>query len=112
MNTYQLTNFQKSAEGAVGALLREHGRTVEQRDVLQGTVPFFSSEPQTAVRLRSGDLEVLLFDDEASYSIGGRRAGFERADFGSTGELLAAMLEQLRASALTAPKASEKKRPK
>jgi hypothetical protein len=92
----QLTAFQVTAERELGAFLKERHRAIERRDVLHGTIPFFSRDPQTAVRLRSGDLEVLLFDDEATYSIQGRSEGFERADFNSTDDLLGALMKRLR----------------
>ena len=95
MSEPDLTPFQMSAERAVKALLQERHRTVERREMLHGTIPFFSRDPQTALRLTTGDLQVLLFDDEATYSIGDHSAGFERADFGSTDDLLAALVKKL-----------------
>jgi hypothetical protein len=96
MSEPDLTAFQISAERAVSAFLQEHHRVVERREVLRGTIPFYSREPQTALRLTAGDLQVLLFDDEASYSIRDRSAGFERAAFKSTDDLLAALMNKLR----------------
>jgi hypothetical protein len=101
MSDYKLTAFQESAERAVAALLKEHHRSVDEREVLRGTIPFHSRDPQTALRLKAGDLEVFLFDDEASYATPHRKTGLERADFNSTDELIVALMEHLRADMST-----------
>ena len=96
MDFSQLTRFQHSAERALTDLLAELGRQIDSREVLRGTIPFFSKESQTALRLTSRDLEVMLYDDEATFKTGKASAGFERADFSSQDDLLAEMIARLR----------------
>ncbi len=109
MSETDLTDFQESAERAVSSFLQERQRPVERREILRGTIPFYSRDPQTALRLTSGDLQVLLFDDEASYSIGDRSSSFEREDFNSTNDLLAAMMNKLRSEISAASRSKDRK---
>lgn len=95
MTQPMLTQFQQSAEQAIVSLLAERGLTVSQREVLGGTIPFYSKEPQVAVQLTAGKMKVWLFDDEANVS-GSNESRFERADFDSTDQLLVALLDHIR----------------
>jgi hypothetical protein len=96
MDNQELSHFQATTERELVSLLAELGRRIDVREILSGTIPFFSKEPQTALRLRSGDIEVLLVDEEASSSIGGGASRFERADFDSLEQLRAALLDHVR----------------
>lgn len=93
--TNELTSFQRNAEEAIVAFLGERGVGVRQREVRTGTIPFFSSNQETAVRLIWRDTEVWLFADEALLSHGGSDDRFERAAFDSPDELLSALLTRL-----------------
>ncbi len=95
MSTTSLTAFQRDAEEAIGRLLAQLGRVVDSREILQGVVPFYSREPQTVVKLRAGDFEVWLYDDEASFSAQTGGGAVERLNFKSEPELLATLLQQI-----------------
>jgi hypothetical protein len=90
-----LTAFQRDAEESIRRLLAKLGRSVDSREVLRGVVPFYSPEPQTVVKLQSGDFEVWLYDDEASFSTSAGGGAVERLDFRSEPELLTTLLQQI-----------------
>lgn len=98
MSDAPLTGFQRDAEAAVRGLLARFGRVVESRDILRGVVPFYSPEPQTVVKLISGDLEVWLYDDEASFSSACGGGAVERLDFRSEPALLSTLIQQIEAA--------------
>lgn len=96
MTEVALTDFQVTAEQSINALLEQHGRQIETRDVLTGVIPVYSAESQTVVKLVSGDFECWIFDDEVSYSSARGGGGFEREDYSSSDELLADVLKRVR----------------
>lgn len=93
-----LTEFQLTAEQEINALLLRLGRRAESREVLSGVVPFFSNSPQTVLTLISGDFQVWLYDDEASFSAQAGGGAVERLDFRSEPDLLVKLLEKLQAA--------------
>lgn len=95
MNETLLTPFQKRAERRLRSLLEAHGRTFDSRQILAGTVPFYSAEEQVVLKVSSKDLEVWILDNEASFSATERRGGFERADFDSEEDLLVTLLHEV-----------------
>ena len=97
MSETSLTPFQVSVEGRVRSLLQRLGKVVTEREIRAGTAPFYSKDEQTAVKLSSEDLEVWLFDDEASFSGPNGGGRFERDDFSSQDELANALLARLEA---------------
>jgi hypothetical protein len=90
-----LTEFQQTAEHSIAAILSRAGRRLDSREILQGVVPFFSKDPQTVLKLRSGDFEVWLYDDEASFSAGAGGGAVERLDFSSDSEALDSLLRKI-----------------
>lgn len=90
-----LSEFQYKAEEALRELLARLGKTIESREVLRGVVPFYTPEPQTVVKLQSGDFELWLYDDEASFSSGTGGGAVERLDFASEPELLTKLMQQI-----------------
>ena len=95
MSHGQVTRFQRLAERKVDELLAREGRSIDQREILGGGVPFYSSEHQTALKLSAGELTCWLFDDEASFSIGDCGGGVERADYDTDEELLDAYIRKI-----------------
>lgn len=96
MNAQQLTSFQTIAEKEIVLALEQAGLAVEQREVLTGTIPFYSKEPQTAIHITARNLEVWLFGDEANLLHNGRESRFEEPDFDSSEELREALLNEIR----------------
>ena len=92
----ELTDFQTKAEGAVNALLHEKQLQIAQREVLVGTVPFLSPNAQAALHISAGDVELWLYEDEATLSVHGSDDRFERVAFDSTDALLVALIACLR----------------
>jgi len=96
MADHTLSEFQQSAERAIAALLAQRGLTIEQREVLSGTMPY-AKEPETDLRLQFQGLEVWMLADAASVSGGGRDLRFEQQDFDTPGDMVAALVKELRA---------------
>ena len=94
MSSPDLTDFQQAAEEEVIRALAAHGRAAPMRELLTGVVPFYSTAPQTVVKLSSGDVTVWVFDSEISYTIGPRTGGLEREDYASEHQLLADFVHQ------------------
>lgn len=86
-----LNAFQREAERIVLGALHERGLGVDIREVRSGEVPFFSDQRQVLLKLSSGELIVLLHDDEVSYTSPTASGGLERADFQSEAQLLQAL---------------------
>jgi len=95
MEDTELTEFQTRMQEQVRQLLAQHGREAESQEVLRADVPFYSKDTEIAVKVLAGDIEVWLYDDEASYSLRGNSRIFERDDFGSPTELAEAFLSAL-----------------
>lgn len=93
--TPDLTAFQLEAERIVRGALHEKGLALDLREVRSGEVPFFSDQRQVLLKLSSGELVLLLHDDEVGYSSPTVSGGLERADFGSEADLLNALRELL-----------------
>ncbi len=96
MNAQQLTPFQKGAEQEIEVLLEQAGLAVEQREILSGTMPFYSKDPQTVIHIKAGSLQVWLSSDEANMLYGDKESRFEEPDFGSTDQLQEALLAEIR----------------
>jgi len=96
MSEEQLTSFQVAAEKEIAAVLKHAGLPVHQREVLTGTIPFYSKEPQTATHITASGLEVWLFGDEANLLHNGKESRFEQPDFDSTDKLREALLREIR----------------
>lgn len=96
MSTQQLTPFQLAAEGEIVRAFDIAGRAVEHREVLSGTIPFYSKEPQTVVHIIADGLQVWLWGDEAHLQHDGKEARFEQPDFDSTEQLQEALLKEIR----------------
>lgn len=95
MSHWQTTQFQGLAERKVEEFLAREGRSIDRREILSGVVPFYSSDQQTALKLSAGELTCWLFDDEASFTIGDRGGGVERADYDVDEELLDAYIQKI-----------------
>ena len=90
----ELTSFQTETVQAVMAMLTARGRQAD-REVRQGVVPFYSQQPVTSVRLQSGELEIWIFEEDATFRSGGRGGTYERPDFESEEALRKALVADL-----------------
>jgi len=95
MSIQQLTPFQSAAEAEIARALEAAGRSI-QREVLSGTIPAYSKEPQTVVHLMADGLQVWLWTDEAHLLHNGKERRFEQPDFYSTEQLQEALLREIR----------------
>lgn len=95
MSEPKLTAFQNRTEERVRRLLEQHGRQLDAREVIEADVPFYSDNPEIAVKIVAGDLEIWLYDDEASYSIAGQGQILEKPDYDNQDQLAETLLLQL-----------------
>lgn len=96
MTPPSLTRFQHDAERRISQVLAEIGRKIDLREVRTGVLPFYSPDEQIALKLRLEDLEIWLFDNEASFATPNDGRRFEHEDYDTDGELLQALLRQIR----------------
>ena len=75
--------------------LEAAGRSVERREVLTGTMPVYSKDPQTVVHIVAGTLQVWLWSDEAHFLHNGKDLRFEQPDFDSTEQLQESLLREI-----------------
>jgi hypothetical protein len=96
MSTQRLTPFQSAAEDEIVRALEAAARSVERREVLSGSIPVYSKEPQTVVHIVTDGLQVWLWGDEAHLLHNGEESRFDQPDFDSTDELREALLDEIR----------------
>ncbi|HQW65392.1 MAG TPA: hypothetical protein PLJ23_00040 [Gemmatimonadales bacterium] len=87
----ELSLLQEHCESRLSELLQRIGRHLDERELYEALVPFYSPKPFNVLKLRSEDIEVWVYDDEVSFSAreGGR--GFELRDYKSVEDLLDAV---------------------
>lgn len=95
MAKVELTEFQTHAQVEVQQLLTRRNRVIESQEVFRADVPFYSKDVEIAIKIVAGDVEIWLYDNEASYSFHGDSKIFERSDFDSLDELTEAFLSAL-----------------
>lgn len=93
----RLNDLQRQVEVRVRELIQESGRSVEERNVLEAEVPFYSDEPFWLLKLRSQDLELWIYDDELSFASEAGGGGLELVDFEGEEEFLQALSEKIQA---------------
>lgn len=88
----QLSSLQERCEIRVLDFLQLHGRRIDERDVFEALVPFYSPRVITVLKLKSGDIELWVYDDEISFTARTGGGGFEFCDYGSVEVMLDALL--------------------
>lgn len=97
MSEANLTKFQVNSEKEIAGIVERAGLAIDLREILSGTITFYSEELQTGIHLViSNGLEIWLFGDEANLSHAGSESRFESPDFDSVFELQAALLNDVR----------------